>query len=841
MKFRKRLFLFVACFFLIMQVIFLLWTYYAVTNHVNEAEVSLEKEIKEYNHKQVKDYVSFLTLSLAEAELRIHALFDKIQEFGWLKKRYEPSEYNFRTRQWSNSTILIASHPWIDFVQTTVREELTSLILMRPPFLHPVYSFPLAKGVMIIVGKSHDGVIEPYIGVPYWSNEMGSEFEVGMHDVLFSLDTSRNNWLLFHPDQLLQMSPDEVIARDTTLPYSPIDPTVTIHSEDLYRKLIDATREMIFAVQIQLKQNPEILEKLHSREWLKKKIDTIERGERGSFTRGLDLCDSHICRLIKNSKSEPWADLHDWRERDDQNRLIWELGTITGTGLWHFDPLDHFAPIGIASFPKASKAKREGTSTNIGYSILSSDVFRGHRLDVHPQCTPEFIPGEANTCLSQEFEILRPPHDDKAVYLANTLLYELAEEKNDEPAFGSLTVGVNIAPILEKLALISPDRVLFLPKEGEPLVFNTSGEAIDLTSSERAILHQLRGKNEGIATDAQGEQYYFLHVIDLTSDDGQVFIIQYKDNVFSRIEQLKEQAHKFLYAVLFQIFLIGMILFALVLIVINYYVKHSLKPIQALVNATDEVASGELDKVHFNEEYKNRDDEMTVLVNAFEHMVEHMKEGNQVRAVLNKVVNKEVANKILEQGVELGGEVRKIAILFSDIRHFTHISEDMSPHDVLAMLNDCLAVLSRVIDDHKGVIDKYVGDEIMAFFGAPLDAENPTLQAVLCAIAMMRVLTEWNRHRESIGYRQLKVGIGIHVGEVIAGNMGAENHLNYTVLGHNVNLASRLCDHAGEMEILITETALNAPGVRERIEVEPVPPAQFKGISKPVNIYKIKY
>ena len=125
----------------------------------------------------------------------------------------------------------------------------------------------------------------------------------------------------------------------------------------------------------------------------------------------------------------------------------------------------------------------------------------------------------------------------------------------------------------------------------------------------------------------------------------------------------------------------------------------------------------------------------------------------------------------------------------------------------------------------------------MTLFGAPLETKNHELQATLCAIEMQRVLSIWNATRESSGLCKLEVGIGIHAGEAVAANVGAENHLSYTVLGPFVNLTSRVCDFAEARETLITREILAK--TKDHVEYEEKPAQQFKGISQPVVTYSI--
>jgi adenylate cyclase len=141
--------------------------------------------------------------------------------------------------------------------------------------------------------------------------------------------------------------------------------------------------------------------------------------------------------------------------------------------------------------------------------------------------------------------------------------------------------------------------------------------------------------------------------------------------------------------------------------------------------------------------------------------------------------------------IEPGGESRKVTILFSDIRSFTSISESMSANEVVSLLNGYLSAMTDIIFQHKGTIDKFIGDAIMTVFGAPIESEDDAVRAVKTAISMKNKLQEYNSLHTNLS-DPLEIGIGIHSGEVIAGNIGSTKRLDYTVIGDNVNLASRI-------------------------------------------------
>ena len=185
-------------------------------------------------------------------------------------------------------------------------------------------------------------------------------------------------------------------------------------------------------------------------------------------------------------------------------------------------------------------------------------------------------------------------------------------------------------------------------------------------------------------------------------------------------------------------------------------------------------------------------DEIGELSAAFNDMTKGLAERDQVRDLLGKVVDPAVAEELLSHEVELGGEEREVTILFSDIRGFTAISERQSPQQLVGLLNAYLTRMSAAIEGESGVVDKYIGDAVMALFGAPLAHGDDPARAVRAALAMGRALVEVNRDFAERGLPAVGMGVGINTATVVAGNMGSESRLNYTVIGDGVNLASRI-------------------------------------------------
>ena len=247
------------------------------------------------------------------------------------------------------------------------------------------------------------------------------------------------------------------------------------------------------------------------------------------------------------------------------------------------------------------------------------------------------------------------------------------------------------------------------------------------------------------------------------------------------------------------------------------------RPMQQLARHTKLVAEGDYTQ-HID---LARADELGQLANAFNQMTAGLAERDKVRNLLGKVVSPEIATQLLHSDLKLGGEEREVTILFCDLRDFTGMSEKMPPTDMLALLNRYLDRMSTIIERHGGVIDKYIGDAIMALFGAPVAVPEAANRAVAAAREMASALELLNRELRAEGKPILAFGIGINTARVVAGNMGSKNRLNYTVIGDGVNLASRLegltKDPAYRTPVIVSEATLNAispkPAARELGEV----------------------
>ena len=186
----------------------------------------------------------------------------------------------------------------------------------------------------------------------------------------------------------------------------------------------------------------------------------------------------------------------------------------------------------------------------------------------------------------------------------------------------------------------------------------------------------------------------------------------------------------------------------------------------------------------------------------------------------------------------LGGNESVATVLFSDIRSFTRLAEQLGPQPTVAFLNEYFARMVECISSNGGMLDKFIGDAIMAVFGLPVAAEDDEDRALRAAIAMLRSLREWNREREPRGEPTLDIGVGLSTDSVVAGNIGSPKRMDYTIIGDGVNLAARLesaCKHYGAHLLLSEFTVAKLNGVYRLREIDKV---IVKGKTKPVAVFE---
>ena len=239
-------------------------------------------------------------------------------------------------------------------------------------------------------------------------------------------------------------------------------------------------------------------------------------------------------------------------------------------------------------------------------------------------------------------------------------------------------------------------------------------------------------------------------------------------------------------------------------------------PIEALVELTNKVAKGDF-SVKANVRTR---DEVGQLGAAFNHMIEGLLERDKVKSMFSKFHGSSVTDDLMKGNLQLGGSKKMVTVFFSDIRDFTKFSEGHTPEEVVAMLNEYFHIMVGIINRHGGVVDKFIGDAIMAVWGAPNTTERDSQNAVRACVEMRKQLAELNVRRLARGTTPIKIGMGLHRGEAISGTIGSDERMEYTVIGDTVNQASRIeaSTKAFGTDLLVSQDLANAIGLEFLLE-----------------------
>lgn len=213
--------------------------------------------------------------------------------------------------------------------------------------------------------------------------------------------------------------------------------------------------------------------------------------------------------------------------------------------------------------------------------------------------------------------------------------------------------------------------------------------------------------------------------------------------------------------------------------------------------------------------------------------------SGRMRQTFGRYLSDEVATNLLEtrQGLKLGGEKRQVTVLIADLRGFSAISERVQPEIAVQVINEYLEVMIDIVNQYKGILNEVLGDGLFIFFGAPIQRHDDTQRAIACAIAMQLAMKDINAELAKSDLPNLAMGIGIHTGEVLAGNIGSERRAKYTIVGSEVNLASRIESYSVGGQILASQATVKE--VSAIVRVDQQLQVQLKGFPEPLKLYEI--
>ncbi len=813
MSLRIRLFLLVSGLFVCFAFISTVMETYVMNRGIQKAQQNMRDQIVSLNEQNRKDLESFVGWQLADSDTNINAVLNHIKIFKFENLRFGPTAQNIKDGIWKNLSELLVHFNWIDFIQSTIPHHETTII----PYIKAInasYRIPINEKLAWVF---MEGRSQPYLAlhIPYQEDpSLAKKRTPG--ELISGIDPM--SYLLFDVQKLLQgkaASPKESFLQSVSLPW--------VGGYSLY---MDEIPSSFNNAQSLLKSN-NLNPPLETYDTLQKNIET------GLATQGGNYFKIPVKTLLKTATMGSFLEAHleGIIKRYTEVNLIWILLTIMNSGIFGDDLFSPSAPEGISLFY---------VQNDLGVALLSKDVLFPQLFFNDKSYYEKNSSSMETSDLACSMAIITPPNSEQ-IYFGNTanfLVKNPATNSDGKEALetvqGFLTIGVDCDKILEKLMLAVKETSLLVHRGKIVSAFGRKGKMNDDLSAIPVDL-MLQNKS-GIFTWNQVE-YYYMHLHPYSEIDLHFFLLSPEQKEFALLSALENASETIVQSVLNNIHLSGAVLLIIVLLLSLKVSSNITRPIIALAKDTKKVAQGKLDEIKIS--HPNQKDEIAVLCASFQEMVNGLKEKEKMKGVLNKVVSEEVATEILKGSVHLGGEEKKVTILFADIRGFTALTEKMAPHDVVELLNTCMTKIADTIERHKGIIDKFIGDEVMALFGAPLEVHNDAFQAITCAVDMISALNEWNIERKAQNLPIIEMGIGIHTGEVLVGNMGAEHRMNYTATGSNVNLAARLCAAAQRMEILISQPTFEEPKVEESIAYEKLPPISLKGFTQPIPVVRI--
>lgn len=265
------------------------------------------------------------------------------------------------------------------------------------------------------------------------------------------------------------------------------------------------------------------------------------------------------------------------------------------------------------------------------------------------------------------------------------------------------------------------------------------------------------------------------------------------------------------------------------------------KPIEVLADLIKEIPKG-----NFNISARKKvrsHDEVGDLAAAFDHMTEGLKERDKVKNLFSKFHGSTITENLLQQEVSVGGTRKEVTVFFSDIRGFTKFSEGHTPEEVVSMLNEYFAVMVEIINRHGGVVDKFIGDAIMAVWGVPAGSEHDTENALAACLEMRSSLVTLNESRRDRGLTEIHIGMGLHAGTAISGTIGSEERMEFTVIGDTVNVTSRIESSTKhfEVDLLVSDEVFNrlSNPPQDRFRFSLAGDIEVKGKTLPLTLYKV--
>lgn len=332
-----------------------------------------------------------------------------------------------------------------------------------------------------------------------------------------------------------------------------------------------------------------------------------------------------------------------------------------------------------------------------------------------------------------------------------------------------------------------------------------------------------------ISKNSQNGKYYYVSLTPMNQLDWFIGTVIPEDQYLGQIKRNNQILLGF----------VTILILATTGLVITVSDQLLVKPINQIKEVTHRVENGDLEVKKLEIETCQ---ELSILTHSINNMIVGLRERQRERDIFGRVVSPEVREKLLQGQLKLGGELCWVSVLFTDIRNFSTLSEQMQPQEVVSFLNEYLTEMTDAIRPWGGYVNNFIGDAIVVIFGAPLSPAETEWRSVAAALTMRERLSELNQRRIQRGEVTIQAGIGISSGEVVAGQIGSLERLLYTVIGDAVNVAARLetlTKEYPEYTILINDSTATALAEHHDIVLKSLGEIKVKGRQKSVEVYAV--
>ena len=523
--------------------------------------------------------------------------------------------------------------------------------------------------------------------------------------------------------------------------------------------------------------------------------------------------------------------------------VVFSLGTITGLVTWFVgEDIQTMSEESnrTVNFQAGAAAEKEllsikanaflfldvlnSTETGSGIAKQTADFY----FERNPQVADEFIENEMDTAIQAEKGIEQvinaSPFFGEPILV---LFYPYREKGLDQ----GLVIFFSAETLSENIGTGKLQTTYLVNNLGDILIhpdFELTKNGINISDSKLFIEMREKGdmNRQILFTDKEGKKqfgaYRKISIADLA-----VLTTAEADKVLEPVVRST-----------FKNVTLGIAVLALAVLFIWFFSKSISSPVKALASA-----AGEIEQGNYELDLKAKTkDEIGLLTNSFVRMGKGLAERERLKDSFGRFINKEIAELAMKGELALGGETKETTIFFSDIRSFTAISEKLEPNEVVEFLNEYMTQMVECVNDTHGVVDKFIGDAVMAVWGAPTSAGNPREDALNCiraALRMRAALIIFNQGRGGDKKPIIRIGCGINSGPVVAGQIGSKKRMEYTVIGDAVNLASRTeaLNKPLGTDILITENTYRL--VKDKVLVEEMPSVTVKGKSAPLRMFAV--